>query len=56
MRSIDFMSVFFLLASAPFWQIGLDNICAGLGSALLVLLLTGAIRAAHADVMAKDRS
>lgn len=54
MRAIDFMSVFFLLGSAPFWQMGLDSMSQGLGSALLVLLLLGAIRAARADIVKDD--
>jgi hypothetical protein len=53
MRAIDFMSVFFLLGSAPYWQAGLDDFCSGLGSALLILLLISASAAARQDVIRK---
>lgn len=53
MRAIDFMSVFFLLASAPYWQTSLDDFCSGLGSSLLLLLLIGASTAARQDIVKK---
>ncbi len=54
MRTIDYLSVFFLLGAAPAWQVSLDAFSNGLGSALLITLLIGAIRASRADV--KDHS
>ncbi len=53
MRTIDFVSVFLLLGSAPFWQIGLDHLCPGLGSSLLILLLIGATKTALEDCTVK---
>ncbi len=50
MRTIDYLSVFFLLGAAPAWQGKLDTLSNGLGSALLITLLIGAIRASRADV------
>ena len=55
MRAIDYLSVFFLLGAAPAWQAGLDNFSAGLGSALLVILLIGAIRTTQSDTDVVDR-
>ena len=49
MRSIDYLSVFFLLGAAPAWQASLDGLSAGLGTALLIMLLLGAIRASWAE-------
>ncbi len=49
MRAVDNLSIFLLLGSAPTWQSGLDQVCAGLGSTLLLLLLLGAIGATRAD-------
>ncbi len=50
MRTIDYLSVFFLLGAAPAWQGKLDSLSNGLGSALLITLLIGAIRASRADI------
>ncbi|MCP4936366.1 MAG: hypothetical protein GY927_19725 [bacterium] len=50
MRTIDYLSVFFLLGAAPAWQGKLDTLSNGLGSALLITLLIGAIRASRADI------
>ncbi len=50
MRTIDYLSVFFLLGAAPAWQGSLDAFSNGLGSALLITLLAGAIRASRADI------
>ncbi len=50
MRTIDYLSVFFLLGAAPAWQGKLDTLSSGLGTALLITLLIGAIRASRADV------
>ena len=50
MRTIDYLSVFFLLGAAPAWQGKLDALSSGLGSALLITLLIGAIRASRADI------
>ncbi len=50
MRTIDYLSVFFLLGAAPAWQGKLDMWSSGLGTALLITLLIGAIRASRADV------
>lgn len=42
MKSIDYLSIFLLLASAPGWQPVLDEFAPGLGMALLgLLILTG---------------
>ena len=54
MRAIDYLSVFFLLGAAPAWQAGLDSFSAGLGSALLVILLIGAIRTTQDEVTSAD--
>ena len=50
MRTIDYLTVFFLLGAAPAWQVSLDALSNGLGSSLLITLLIGAIRASRADV------
>ncbi len=50
MRTIDYLSVFFLLGAAPAWQGNLDALSNGLGSVLLITLLIGAIRASRADI------
>ncbi len=56
MRMIDYMLIFLALFSAPGWQNGLDDFSHGLGSALLVLLLVGAIRAVRAEVNSVHRA
>ncbi len=50
MRTIDYLSVFFLLGAAPAWQGKLDALSSGFGSALLITLLIGAIRSSRADI------
>ena len=50
MRTIDYLVVFSLIGVAPFWQSELDMLSTGLGSALLILLMTGAIRTAISEI------
>ena len=52
----QYLIIFSLIGAAPFWQSGLDALSAGLGSALLVLLLTTAIRTTSAAIDSKDFS
>ena len=56
MRSIDYLSVFFLLGAAPVWQASLDGLSAGLGTTLLITLLLGAIRASWAETKNSSHS
>lgn len=43
MKSIDYLSIFLLLGSAPTWQGEIDRRCPGLGSALLIMLVLAAL-------------
>ena len=54
MRRNQYLIIFSLIGVAPFWQAGLDTLSAGLGSALLILLLTTAIRTTIAAIDGED--
>ncbi len=56
MRAIDYLSIFFLLGAAPTWQASLDKLSAGLGTAFLVILLTGSIRSVLSELGPVGRS
>ena len=51
MRTIDYLSVFFLLGAAPAWQASLDALSSGLGTSLLIILLIGGIKASRAEIV-----
>ena len=44
MKAIDYLTIFFLLGSAPSWQSTLDGAAAGLGTALLLLMMISIFR------------
>jgi hypothetical protein len=55
MKAVDYLSIFLLLGSAPTWQGEVDRLAAGLGSALLLLLLLTAVNLVRGEFGNADR-
>ena len=50
MKSVDYLSIFLLIGAAPTWQAELDRLSAGMGSALLIILLLTAVRLVQSEI------